>query len=452
MLEAVTELSKTFLGQIVQPGAPTYDDVRKVHNGLIDKRPALIVRCRGMADIADAVRFARANRLEISVRGGGHNVGGRAVVDAGLMIDLSLMKSVHVNAAARTAVAEGGVLWKEFNRETQLHGLATTGGVIGSTGVAGLTLGGGIGWLMAKYGLTLDNLLAVNLVLADGSIVRASADDHADLFWAVRGGGGNFGIAGSFEFRLHPVGPIVIGGLVAFPFPQARQVLRAFRDLAATAPDELMLVAALTTAPDGSGTKIVGVAACHCGSTEAGQAVAAKIRTFGTVAMDAMGPIPYSALNGMLDAAYPAGASNYWKAAFLPRLDDAAIDVLVSAYERCPVPTSAILVENFHGAASRVPIDATAYALRETGFNTLLLGQWMDAAKGKETTAWCREVYAALQPFVGARRYLNYLGADEEAGTVAEAAYGPNLPRLRRLKKQYDPENLFHLNVNIPPG
>ena len=276
-MEGLTELSRTFLGQLIRPGEPGYDQARRVHNGLIDKRPALIARCRGMADIGDAVRYARTNKLEIAVRGGGHNVGGRATVDDGLMIDLSLMKSVHVNAAARIAIVEGGVIWKEFNREAQLHGLATTGGVIGTTGVAGLTLGGGIGWLMAKHGIALDNLLAVNLVLADGSIVRASAEDNADLFWAVRGGGGNFGVAGSFEFRLHPVGPIVTGGLIAFPFLQAKQVLRAFRDMTAAAPDELMLVAALTTAPDGSGNKIAAVVACHCGAEEQGRAAVAKV-------------------------------------------------------------------------------------------------------------------------------------------------------------------------------
>src|SRR6185312_6582001 len=220
------ELTQTFIGSVILPGTPSYDEVRKIHNGMIDKRPAIIARCRGIADIADAVRYARAKGLEITVRGGGHNVGGRAVADGALMIDLSLMKGVYVNPRERTAVVEGGVLWKELNRETQLHGLAVTGGVIGSTGVAGLTLGGGFGWLMPKYGLALDNLIAVNLVLADGSLVRASADDHADLFWAVRGGGGNFGVAASFEFRLHKVGPMVIGGLVAFPFSEAGKVLR----------------------------------------------------------------------------------------------------------------------------------------------------------------------------------------------------------------------------------
>jgi FAD/FMN-containing dehydrogenase len=450
-MEGATELAQTFLGEIVHPGAPTYDNVRKVFNGLIDKRPALIARCRGMGDIADAIRFARSRELEISVRGGGHNVGGRAVVDDGLMIDLSLMKGIHVNPAARTAIVEGGVLWKEFNREAQLYGLATTGGVVGTTGVAGLTLGGGIGWLMAKYGLALDNLLAVNLVLADGSVVRASADDHPDLFWAARGGGGNFGVASSFEFRLHPVGPVVTGGLAAFPFAEARKVLHAWRDMANAAPDELVLVALLGTAPDGSGNRIVAVVACHCGSPTDGQAAVAKIKSFGTLVMDAMGPIPYGTLNVMLDAGNPPGVLNHWKSAFIHTLDDTAIDALIAAYERCPLPTSQILVENFHGAASRVPVDATAYALRDSGFNIVMLGLWKDPAHSDAATSWCRESFAAMQPFVGPRRYMNYLGPDDEADGAAVAAYGPNLPRLRKLKRRYDPENLFHLNVNIPP-
>ncbi len=451
-MEAVVELTQTFIGPVILPDAAAYDEVRRIHNAEIDRRPAVIARCRGMADIADAILFARAQGLEITVRGGGHNVGGRAVADGAMMIDLSLMKGIHVNAADRTAIVEGGVLWKEFNREAQLHGLATTGGVIGSTGVGGLTLGGGLGWLMTKYGMALDNLIAVNLVLADGSIVRASTDEHPDLFWAVRGGGGNFGVAASFEFRLHQVGPMVIGGLVAFPLPEAKKVLRAFRDMTATAADELMMVAALTHAPDGSGTKVVGIAACHSGTKADGMAAAAKIKTFGTVAIDALGPIPYTALNGMLDGAFPAGAFSYWKPAFLPRLDDAAIDAIAAAFEKCPVPTSSFLLENFHGAVTRVPVDATAYALRDAGFNALINGQWVDPAQRDATTSWVRETFAALQPFAGDRRYMNYVGSDEETGAAAMAAYGPNLARLRKLKKQYDPENVFHHNVNILPA
>jgi FAD/FMN-containing dehydrogenase len=451
-MESVAELAQTILGPVIYPETPGYEEARKVHNGHIDKRPAVIVRCRGLADIADAVRYARQKGLEISVRGGGHNVAGRAVADAALMIDLSQMKGVHIDATARTAVVQGGVTWKEFNREAQVHGLATTGGVVGTTGVAGLTLGGGVGWLMSKHGMALDNLIAANVVLADGSIVRASVDSDPDLFWAVRGGGGNFGVAGSFEFRLHKVGPIVAGGLVAYPLSEARKVLHAFRDMAAHASDDLVATAAFTTTPDGSGTKIVAIVACHLGTPEDGQAVAAKLRSFGTVALDAMGPIPYSALNGILDAGFPAGAGNYWKSVFLPRLQEQAIEVIVSAYERCPSPVSKIVVEHFHGAAARVPIDATAFALRDVGFNTLVLGQWMDRAQESATIDWCRKTSAELQPFIGARRYLNYLGADEDADQAAVAAYGPNLARLRTLKRKYDPDNVFHLNVNIAPS
>jgi FAD/FMN-containing dehydrogenase len=451
MSHIAAELEQTFIGSLVLPDSPDYDVVRKIHNGLIDKRPAVIARCRGIADIVDAVRFARSHGLEIAVRGGGHNVAGRAAVEGGIMIDLSLMKGIYVIADDRTAVVEGGATWKEFNREAQLHGLATTGGVVGSTGVAGLTLGGGFGWLMPKYGMAMDNLIAVTLVLADGSVVRASEKNHPDLFWAVRGGGGNFGVAASFEFRMYRVGPMVIGGLAAFPFAEARNVLRSFRDLAAAAPDELMLVAALTYAPDGSGNRIIGVAACHCGQTKDGEAVAAKIKTFGTVIMDGMGPIPYTALNGMLDAGFPAGAFNYWKSAFLPKLDDAAIDAAVSAFGKCPVPTSSILFENFHGAVARVPVDKTAYALRQAGFNALILGQWIDHEQDGATTAWTKQVFADLQPYAGPRRYLNYLDSDEGSEALT-AAYGPNLQRLRELKKKYDPENVFHLNLNVLPA
>jgi FAD/FMN-containing dehydrogenase len=451
-MEAVSELSQTLLGPVLTPDAPAYDDVRRIHNGYIDKRPAIIARCRGIADIADAIRFAQSKGLEISVRGGGHNVGGRAVVDGALMIDLSLMKGIYINASSRTAVVEGGVIWKEFNREAQIHGLATTGGVIGTTGVAGLTLGGGLGWLMTKYGMALDNLLAVNLVLADGSVVRASEEDHPDLFWAVRGGGGNFGVAASFEFRLHKVGPMVFGGLVAFPFAEGRKVLLGLRSIASAATDDLMLVGALTTAPDGSGTRISGIAACHVGAEADAQAVAAKIKSVGTVALDALGPIPYTALNGLLDAAFPRGAFNYWKSVFLPRLDEQIIEALFKAYDRCPVPTSSLLLESFHGFVSRIPSSATAYALRDVGFNAVIIGQWLEKAKEAETMAWVRETFAALQPYAAERRYLNYLGSDEDANAAATAAYGPNLTRLRQLKRKYDPQNVFHNNLNIAPA
>lgn len=448
----VAELSTSFLGVLHTPQSPGYDEARQVHNGLIDRRPALIARCRGIADIADAVRFARANNLAISVRGGGHNVGGRAVADDSLMIDLALMNSVHVDPRNRTATVGGGTRWKEFNRETQLYGLASTGGVVGSTGVGGLTLGGGLGFLMPKFGMALDNLLAVELVLADGTVVTASAQSHPDLFWGVRGGGGNFGVAGTLTFRLHPVGPVVMGGIAGFPFHEARQVLQAWRQLTLEAPDELMLVGGLITAPDGSGNKLVVAAACHCGATADAEAVMNRIRGFGTLAMDALGPIPYSALNSMLDDGFPKGAFNYWKSTFIPTLSDDAIDAAIAAYAACPVPSNQLLFEHFHGAASRVPVAETAFALRDPGYNTAIIGQWFDPAQQDSAMAWCRGTFDALQDFVGQRRYANYIGTDEDADAAAVAAYGPNLARLQGLKRQYDPDNVFRYNVNVRPA
>ncbi|MER9724685.1 MULTISPECIES: FAD-binding oxidoreductase [unclassified Mesorhizobium] len=448
----VTELSKSFHGVLYTPQSAGYNEARKIHNGMIDRRPSLIAQCKGMADIADAVRFARANDLEISVRGGGHNVGGRAVADDCLMIDLSLMKSVHVDAAKRTAIVGGGTLWKEFNREAQLYGLATTGGVVGTTGVGGLTLGGGIGFLMPKFGMALDNLLSVDLVMADGSVMTASAESNPDLFWAVRGGGGNFGVAGSFEFQVHPVGPEVLGGLVAFPFLEAREVLTQWRELTLEAPDELMLVAGLITAPDGSGSKLIAVVACHCGAPSDAEKVMARIRGFGTVAMDALGPIPYTQLNGMLDDGFPKGAFNYWKSSFIHTLTDEAIGAVISLYEGCPVPSNQVLLEHFHGAAARKPADETAYALRDTGYNVAIIGQWFDRTDESAATSWCRNTYSALEAYVGPRRYANYIGSDEDADAAAVAAYGANLPRLREIKRKYDPQNVFAHNVNIRPS
>jgi FAD/FMN-containing dehydrogenase len=449
LVSSVTELSNSFSGRLLLPNDSEWDVARRVHNGLVDKRPALVAQCRGSADIALAVRVARDNGLEIAVRGGGHNVGGRSTIDAGMMIDLSLMKYVHVDASARTARAAGGSLWGQFNRETQVHGLATTGGVVSSTGVAGLTLGGGLGWLMPKHGMALDNLIGVEMVLADGSVVRAAADEHTELFWAVRGGGGNFGVASSLEFRLHKVGPVVTGGLVAWPVERARDVLRLFRDLAAKATDDLMLVAAFITGPDG--TKLVAIAAGHFGDGVAGEKAIMPIKSFGAPAMDAMGPIPYTQLNAMLDASYPPGGRNYWKSHFCEELADDAIDTIVEGFMRCPSPMGQIVLEHFHGAATRIPPTSTAYALRQSGFNVLMLSQWKDAADDAAGCAWARESYAALERFVGPSRYLNYLDQDDVGDPVLAAAYGPNMQRLQSIKAKYDPENLFHFNVNIPP-
>ena len=300
LADTAAELARSFAGQILRPADPGYEEARRVHNGLIDKRPALIARCRGVADVADALKVARDRGLEVAVRGGGHNVAGRSTTEGGLMVDLSLMRGVHVDPRARTARAEGGATWNGFNRETQLHGLATTGGVVSSTGVAGLTLGGGLGWLMGKHALALDNLLSADVVLADGRAVTASAEQHPDLFWALRGGGGNFGVVASFEYRLHPVGPMVTGGLIAYPFAAAWDVLRHFRDVTASLPDEFTVFAGLVHAPDGSGEKLAALVLCHCGTLAEGEAAVGPLKRFGRPAQDAVGPMPYVA--GQRDA------------------------------------------------------------------------------------------------------------------------------------------------------
>jgi FAD/FMN-containing dehydrogenase len=448
--DAATELSATFSGQVLRPGDAEYEDARKVHNGLIDKRPALIARCRGTADVVDAVNFARAHGLEVAVRGGGHNVAGRATVEGGLMIDLTPMKGIHVDPKRRLVRAQGGATWRDLNRETQLHGLAVTGGVVSTTGIAGLTLGGGLGWLMSKYGLALDNLQSVEVVTADGQVIETSAEEHPDLFWAVRGGGGNFGLATSFEYRLYPVGPAIIGGLVAHPFERGREMLRFYRDFTASLPDDHTVFAGLIHAPDGSGAKLAAMVSCHSGPLADGEVAMRPLKEFGPPAMDALGPISYSQLNSMLDAAYPKGALNYWKSSFLSQLSDTAIDVMIENFARCPTPMGQLLLEHFHGAPTRVGVTDTAFPHRAEGYNFLVLGEWMAQADTDRCVAWAKQTYAEMEPFFAAGRYVNYLG-DDETGEPMAAAYGANYRRLREVKTRYDPTNFFHINQNIRP-
>jgi FAD/FMN-containing dehydrogenase len=450
LANAVSALASTFAGQLLQPDDPSYDETRKLQNGLADKRPALIARCRGVADVVDAVKLAHNLKLEVAVRGGGHNVAGRASVDDGLMIDLSLMKGVHVDTKASKLRAEAGVTWGELNRESQLHRLATTGGVVSSTGVAGLTLGGGFGWLMSKYGLAADNLISADVVTADGRVLRASEQENPDLFWGIRGGGGNFGVTASFEFRLHPVGPTITGGVVAHPFAAAREVLRFYRDLTASLPDEMTAFAGLTHAPDGSGMKVALIAICHCGSLRDGEAAARPIKAFGSPVMDAMGPLPYCQQNTLMDAAYPKGAFNYWKSSFLDDLDDDAIDTMIEGFGACPSPMDHVMLEHFHGALTRVATDATAFPHRAPGYDILVISEWMDRALTDRCTAWARNTYSAMRPHMAAGRYVNYL-SDDEPGDPAAEAYGANYRRLRELKTTYDPKNFFHMNQNIRP-
>jgi FAD/FMN-containing dehydrogenase len=447
----VRALGSAFSGTVLTPGDAGYDQARRVHNGLIDKRPAGIAQCRSTEDVVAAVRFAREHGLEVAVRGGGHNVAGRATVDGGLMIDLSPMKSVEVDAKRQVAVAGGGVTWAEFNQATQQHGLATTGGAISTTGVAGLTLGGGWGWLQGKYGLALDNLLGVEMVLADGSVAKAGLTENRDLFWAVRGAGANFGVVTSLIFQLHPVGPLVVGGLVAHPFDRAGEVLRYYREFARSLPDELSLAGGVLHAPDGSGAKIVAIIAGWCGSVADGEAAVRPLKEFGPPVMDAFGPMQYAELNQMLDGGFPRGALNYWKSTFVRDVSDQVIDTVIDVFADCPAPMSGMLFERWHGATQRVATGATAYGLRELGDNLLIAAEWLDPALTESGIAWAREAYAALAPFRASGNYINYLGDDTTMADIA-AAYGPNYARLVQLKTKYDPGNFFHMNQNIRPA
>jgi FAD/FMN-containing dehydrogenase len=447
-----TILRAQIAGTVLSPSDAGYEEARRVHNGLIDRRPALVARCHGTADVQAAVRFGRERGLEIAVRGGGHNVAGNAVCDGGLMIDLSAMRGVQVDPRARRARAQGGATWGDYNRETQLYGLASTGGVVSTTGVGGLTLGGGLGWLMGKHGMAVDSLRAVELVTASGDIVRASADEHPDLFWALRGGGGNFGVATWLEYEVYPVGPMVTGGLVAHPFAEARDVLRFYRDFTASLPDDLTAFAGVLHAPDGSGVKLAGIVLCHAGSPEAGAAAVAPVKAFGKPVMDVIGPMPYAAVNTLFDAGFPRGALNYWKSNFLADLKDAAIDTLIERFAAAPSPMSALLLEHFHGAATRVGPTETAFPHRSVGYNFLTVGEWLEGSESRANTAWVRETYAAMAPHFASGRYVNYLNADEVTeGDAVAAAFGPNGKRLREIKRRYDPDNVFHLNQNIKP-
>ena len=445
LLEA---LSASFSGTVLRPGDDGYDEARLVHNGLVDRRPALIARCQGTADIAEAIGLARASSLEISVRGGGHNVAGRAVTDGGLMIDLSAMKGIHVDAEARTARAQGGVVWKELNRETHAHGLAVTGGAISSTGIAGFTLGGGLGWLMAKHGLGADNLIGVELVTAEGETIDVSDATHADLMWALRGGGGNFGVAASLLYRLHPLS-IVTGGLIAHPIDAAADMLRFYRDAVADCPDDLTVFAGVVHAPDGSGLKLAAMVVFHTGEPAAAERDLAPFKAWGSPLVVEVGPMPYPVMNTLLDAGYPKGGLNYWLSSFTTGLPDALIDAMIERFTSVPSPMTAILLEHFHGAVTRIGPTDTAVPHREVGWNLLIPAEWMDPADTEANIAWTKDTFAALSEHFATGRWLNYLGDDQDG--AIRSAYGPNYDRLVEVKRRYDPDNVFHLNHNIVP-
>jgi hypothetical protein len=456
------ELGETFRGELVLPTSPGYDTARRIWNGAIDRHPACIARCAGVADVAAAVRFARDRGLEIAIRGGGHNVAGTAMCDDGVVIDLSAMRAVSVDPAGRTAWVQGGALWGDVDHETQAHGLATTGGIVGHTGVAGLTLGGGIGFLMRKHGLTVDNLLAAEVVTAEGSIVRASADEHPDLFWALRGGGGNFGVVTSFRFALHPVGPTVMAGPVFWAAEDTTDLLRFYRDFAAEAPDELGCVVRLGTIPplpvipeDLHWRPAAAVICCYAGTVEDGERSVRALRRFGKPLVDLLAPSPYASFQGGLDDTVPHGWHYYWKAANLAGLSDDTIAVVAEHAYAAGSPRSYAAMFHMGGAVARVPHDASAYASRDVAHNIIIDAVWLPDESGEraaDETAWARRFLNALQPHRAAGVYVNFLDADDDSSRLRDA-YGDRIyRRLAEVKAKYDPENAFHHNKNIQPG
>jgi FAD binding domain/Berberine and berberine like len=435
-------------GHLLGPGCDAYDEARKLWNGMFDRRPALIVRSAGTADVINAVNFARDNWLEVAVRGGGHSFPGHSVCDGGLVIDLSLMKGIRVDLDARTVRAQPGVKWIDFDHETQAFGLATTGGTVSDTGIAGLTLGGGLGWLSSKYGLTIDNLISADVVTADGRFLAASATENQDLFWGLRGGGGNFGVVTSFEYQLHPVGPTVLGGRMIYPLAKAKEVLRFYREFSSAAPDELTIYAAFPN-PPGSDT-VIALICCYCGPLDKGEKLIRPLRSLGPPVQDMLGPMSYVAQQRLTDAAFPTGSYYYTKADFLADLTDQAIEVFAEYAATKPSPLSGIVMQTVCGAAGRVDSKATAFPHRRFPYAPLIVSQWLDPAHSDRNIDWCREFWEALQPFAGRGVYVNDLGRDDEERI--RIAYGANYERLAALKKKYDPDNFFHLNPNIKPA
>jgi hypothetical protein len=447
---AVDGLRGQIDGAVVLPGEPGYDEARAIWNGMIDKRPALIVRPAAVADVQAAVGFARANGLAISIKGGGHNVAGHAVSEGGLMLDMSGMRGVEVDPAARTARVQGGALWSDFDQEAAKFGLATTGGVISHTGVAGLTLGGGIGWLVGKHGMSIDNLLSVELVTADGEVVTASVESHPDLFWALRGGGGNFGVATSFEFALHPQGD-VLAGIVAWPVAKAAEVMAFCREFTETAPDEMGVYALMTTDPE-SGARVAVIAVCWPGDSEEGERLFAPVRAFGEPVLEMIGQMPYVAWQALFDANYPHGSRYYWKGNLLRKMEDGVLDAIVRYGTEPPTPTCKVVVEWYRGAMNRVDPTATAFAHRDAEFQIVNIGQWDEPDQDDAVIAWTRGIYEAIAPYSLNGAFLNFNTPDDGGSSErVRAGYGANLERLTEIKRRYDPTNLFRENNNIVP-
>ncbi len=453
---ALSTFRSSLRGQLILPGQPGYDEARKIHNAMIDRRPTLIARCAGVADVIAAVKFARSHDVLVSVRGAGHNVAGTSLCDGGMVIDLGGMKGIRVHPGTHTARVEPGVTWAEFNHELQAFGLAATGGYVGTTGVAGLTVGGGLGWMVRKHGLALDNLLSADVITADGELLTASSTENADLFWGIRGAGGNFGIVTSFEFQVYPAGT-VLAGLVLHPASKGRELLRYWRKFGPAAPEEMTDGALLfTAAPEVTVPEtlrqgaILGLGGVYVGDLDTGEKIVRPLREFDAPAADIFQRMPYSAAQTMADFLWPRGTYNYWKSNFLKSLSDAAIDTILEYYSKAPSTLTVVVLEhNGHGAMERVPEDVTAFGHRNWPFNIVVTTMWTDAADSDANIRWTREFWDAMRPFLADALYVNYLSDTGE--DLVRAAYGRKYERLVALKNKYDPTNFFRMNQNIRP-
>ncbi|NIM51278.1 MAG: FAD-binding protein [Gemmatimonadales bacterium] len=454
---AVGALASSIQGELLTADSRGYDEARTIWNAMIDRRPGLIVRCAGAADVVHAVNFARDHGLLTAVHGVGHNIAGNAVCDGGLMISLEGMKAVQVDPKTRRVVVEPGVTLGELDAATQAHGLAVPVGINSTTGIAGLTLGGGFGWISRKHGLAIDSLISANVATAAGESVRASADENDDLFWGIRGGGGNFGVVTSFEFQAHPVGPEVLAGLIVHPFADARNVLRAYRDFAAQAPDELSVWVVLRKAPplpflpeEVHGTEVVVLAALYHGDMAEGEKALAPLRAHGSPHADVISPHQFVDFQAAFDPLLTPGARNYWKSHDFPALEDDALDTIIDYMGKLPGPACEVFIAHMGGATSRVPADATAYRGRDAEFIMNVHGRWEDAADDEKCIAWCRQLFDATNPYAMGAVYVNFM--TEEEGQRVREAYGDGYARLVELKNKYDPDNLFRLNQNIQPN
>ena len=454
--ETTEKLRSKVKGRIVLPGDPNYDEVRKIWNAMIDRRPAVIVQCAEADDVSYAISFARENGLDISIRGAGHNIAGNALCDNGVMIDFSTMRDVRVDTGKRCAYVEPGATLADFDEAVQAHALATPVGINSTTGISGLTLGGGFGWLTRKYGMTIDNLVSADVITADGKKIRASENENADMFWAIRGGGGNFGVVTQYEFKLHPVGPEILAGLLVFPFEQAKQVLTQYREFVESAPEELSVWAVLRKAPPlpflpevVHGKEVVLLAIFYTGDITQGKKLIEPLRSFGAPHGEHIGAQPYTEWQRAFDPLLTPGARNYWKSHNFKYLSDDALNSMIEFAGKLPTPQCEIFIGLIAGAANHVPTDAMAYAHRDAKFVLNVHGRWDEAAEDERCIAWARAFFEASAPYSSAGVYVNFMTEDESDRVTA--AYGANYARLLQIKKEYDPENVFHLNQNIKP-